>query len=311
MATKNRTISANQLPDNTNFLISGRVTYSRIRSQVAGEELDRTNRRLQAAGRSVHTRPYTTLTICDAKVVRADPNAPMMAPEEIFATESLYTSSQPNSPGLCYSGYNTGSYLPRLCVRNGSNVTELDASQIAGELAAGLLVTMVMRVYNSGKQNKGISMDTIIVDEPIRFYQGGGMNLEKYGLTMNLQPNRQPAQPVQAPSGAPQMPAAYPQTGYAAPAAPAQPAAPVQAPAQPVQPPAAPYTPGMDTMPFGGAAAPNPYGAPVPPAGPYMPPVPPAPPATPAYGTDMMAPEAPAPGAPGIMYDPNAPERSY
>ena len=81
MATKNRTISANQLPDNTNFLIPGRVTYPRPRSHAAGEELDRTNRRLQAAGRSVHTRPYTTLTICDAKVVRADPNAPMMAPE--------------------------------------------------------------------------------------------------------------------------------------------------------------------------------------------------------------------------------------
>ena len=298
---KNRTVSANQLADNTTFLIRGRVLYSRIRSQVAGEELARQNQRAMQQGRQPRNRPYTTLSICQAEVIRANPNAPMMNPEEIFATESLYTSTtQPNN-GLCYSADNTGNYLPRLCVQEGNMVTELSADEIHGELDNGLLVTMVMRVYNSGKPNKGITLDTIIVNEPIRFYQGGAAaNLEKYGLTVNLQPNRQqaaaPAQTAPAMGGP-------------------QPAYPAQAPMQqPMQAPQAPapgvvpnnvgygYTPGMDTMPFGQGQAPaaapanpygNPYGAP---AG--------APAAAPAA--------APNPnGAPGIMYDPNAPERAY
>ena len=298
---KNRTVSANQLADNTTFLIRGRVLYSRIRSQVAGEELARQNQRAMQQGRQPRNRPYTTLSICQAEVVRANPNAPMMNPEEIFATESLYTSTtQPNN-GLCYSADNTGNYLPRLCVQEGNMVTELSADEIHGELDNGLLVTMVMRIYNSGKPNKGITLDTIIVNEPIRFYQGGAAaNLEKYGLTVNLQPNRQqaaaPAQTAPAMGGP-------------------QPAYPAQAPMQqPMQAPQAPapgvvpnnvgygYTPGMDTMPFGQGQAPaaapanpygNPYGAP---AG--------APAAAPAA--------APNPnGAPAIMYDPNAPERAY
>lgn len=298
---KNRTVSANQLADNTTFLIRGRVLYSRIRSQVAGEELARQNQRAMQQGRQPRNRPYTTLSICQAEVVRANPNAPMMNPEEIFATESLYTSTtQPNN-GLCYSADNTGNYLPRLCVQEGNMVTELNADEIHGELDNGLLVTMVMRIYNSGKPNKGITLDTIIVNEPIRFYQGGAAaNLEKYGLTVNLQPNRQqaaaPAQTAPAMGG--------PQPAY-----PAQ--APVQ---QPMQAPQAPapgvvpnnvgygYTPGMDTMPFGQGQAPatapaNPYGNP--------------------YGVPAGAPAAapaaaPNPnGAPGIMYDPNAPERAY
>ena len=298
---KNRTVSANQLADNTTFLIRGRVLYSRIRSQVAGEELARQNQRAMQQGRQPRNRPYTTLSICQAEVVRANPNAPMMNPEEIFATESLYTSTtQPNN-GLCYSADNTGNYLPRLCVQEGNMVTELSADEIHGELDNGLLVTMVMRIYNSGKPNKGITLDTIIVNEPIRFYQGGAAaNLEKYGLTVNLQPNRQqaaaPAQTAPAMGGP-------------------QPAYPAQAPMQqPMQAPQAPapgvvpnnvgygYTPGMDTMPFGQGQAPaaapaNPYGNPYGvPAG--------APAATPAA--------APNPnGAPGIMYDPNAPERAY
>lgn len=298
---KNRTVSANQLADNTTFLIRGRVLYSRIRSQVAGEELARQNQRAMQQGRQPRNRPYTTLSICQAEVVRANPNAPMMNPEEIFATESLYTSTtQPNN-GLCYSADNTGNYLPRLCVQDGNMVTELSADEIHGELDNGLLVTMVMRIYNSGKPNKGITLDTIIVNEPIRFYQGGAAaNLEKYGLTVNLQPNRQqaaaPAQTAPAMGGP-------------------QPAYPAQAPMQqPMQAPQAPapgvvpnnvgygYTPGMDTMPFGQGQAPaaapaNPYGNP--------------------YGVPAGAPAAapaaaPNPnGAPGIMYDPNAPERAY
>lgn len=298
---KNRTVSANQLADNTTFLIRGRVIYSRIRSQVTGEELARQNQRAMQQGRQPRNRPYTTLSICQAEVVRANPNAPMMNPEEIFATESLYTSTtQPNN-GLCYSADNTGNYLPRLCVQEGNMVTELSADEIHGELDNGLLVTMVMRIYNSGKPNKGITLDTIIVNEPIRFYQGGAAaNLEKYGLTVNLQPNRQqaaaPAQTAPAMGGP-------------------QPAYPAQAPMQqPMQAPQAPapgvvpnnvgygYTPGMDTMPFGQGQAPaaapaNPYGNP--------------------YGVPAGAPAAapaaaPNPnGAPGIMYDPNAPERAY
>lgn len=298
---KNRTVSANQLADNTTFLIRGRVLYSRIRSQVAGEELARQNQRAMQQGRQPRNRPYTTLSICQAEVVRANPNAPMMNPEEIFATESLYTSTtQPNN-GLCYSADNTGNYLPRLCVQEGNMVTELSADEIHGELDNGLLVTMVMRIYNSGKPNKGITLDTIIVNEPIRFYQGGAAaNLEKYGLTVNLQPNRQqaaaPAQTAPAMGG--------PQPAYPAQAPMQQPMPAPQAPAPGVVPNNVGYgyTPGMDTMPFGQGQAPaaapanpygNPYGAP---AG--------APAAAPAA--------APNPnGAPGIMYDPNAPERAY
>lgn len=359
---KNRTVSTNQLENNELFLIQGKVTYSRIRTQIAGEELIKANARRAQQGINPKNNPYTTISICDAQVVRSNPNDANMSLAEIYATESLYQSNSKNAQGLCYSIDNTSRYLPRICVRNGSQVDELPADQIHGELANGLLVTLVMRVYNTNKPNKGVTLDAVICDEPIRFYGGASANLEKYGLTLNMQETRQAAQPPMQPaiepnnplypnnnnytgypqqnpaympqpaSAYPQQAPNYPQNQQAAPAYPQQNPAtayppqqapnypqqahaypPQQTPNYPQNQPAAPsypqqaaaptypqqnqgqqtpeqtpimpnqngysFTPGMDTAPFGQPNTENP-------ANPYD-------------------------DAPGIVFDPNAPERGY
>lgn len=317
---KSRTVTSEQLTPNATILVQGRIVYCRIRSQVAGEELARRNQQNIARGMSPRTNPYTTVQICNANVIKSDPNAPMLTPEETFVLESMYTSANPEHAGMNYQAYNSGQYLPRLCVRDGAAVNELAPEQIEGELANGLLVTLVLRTFASrqGYNKKGISLDMVICDEPIRYW-GGTANLSKYGLTANLSSTRQAANPAAAPAAAPAgyvQPASYPAqpavqpAGYAQPAQPAgypPQTAPAGYPAQPAVQPAVqtqPAQPAVQTQPAQPAPGPMPYtpGADMAPFG--------FPGGTPAGAPTPASPYAGQPGA-GITYDPNAPDRGY
>ena len=223
-----RTINTNQLTPGSTMLIRGKLTFSRVARQVEGEELARDQQRKAARGMQPIDRPYTTASICNASVIVKDPAR--MTPEEIYANESLYQSTSPNVDGNCYTGYNKGRNLPWIGQLNGNQVQQIAPE---GELASGLDVTLVIRVFDA-KPNRGVTLDGIIVNEPVRWFTGGvGTGLAAHGLTFNPM-----AAPVPAPAAA----------------APVAPVAPV-APAAPAVDPYA--AAGAYQTPYGGAPTPG------------------------------------------------------
>ena len=177
----NRTVNTNQLAPNTIMMITGKLTYSRIKSQIAGEELEKDKQRRIQKGWNAIERPYTTASICDAVVNYANPQAKTL--EDIYAEESLYQSSAQS--GWCFSAVNKGNSLPYVAVRNPQNPNDVEQIIPEGELASGLNVTLVLRVFKAPRNN-GISLDGIIVNEPIRYYNGVlGAGLAARGITFH------------------------------------------------------------------------------------------------------------------------------
>lgn len=178
----NRTVQTAQLTPGANFAVRGKLSFARIASQISGQDLINDQRRRQARGWIPINRPYTTATIRDAKVV-CDPNH--MTPEQIYAQESLYTSTTQAGQPLMYTVHNKGKFLPWVGVLNPST-NMVDQIVPEGELARDLDVTLIMRVFQ-GKPNKGVSLDGIIVNEPIRYYNSAtaGNGVEELGFTFN------------------------------------------------------------------------------------------------------------------------------
>lgn len=253
----NRTVTINQLAVGANIVVRGKLGYSRLTSQIAGEELRKQNERNQSRGQQPVSRPYTTATIYDASVICKDPNH--LSNEEIYAQESLYTSvSAAGSQRLnCFTGNNKGNNLPWIAVARSDGSGFADKVAPEGELAQGLDVTLILRVFKGRVSNNGISLDGVIVNEPIRYYTpANDANLAAYGI--QLAGNPAPVQPAVA-APVQTQPPMYPanEPAPAAPFAPQfqpQPQAPAPAPqvTQPPQPaPAAPFAP-----------VPNPYSVP-------------------------------------------------
>jgi hypothetical protein len=247
-----KTISNNQLTPDAVYFVRGKVGYSRITRHTTDEERETANKR--------RTHPidknYTSVTLYDAQVLAKDPQNPTI--EERYAVECLYHSSSPNYPGNNFQAMNKSRNLPQVgVIQAGTN--HYDGINIKSELASGLDVTLVMRVFK-GQGNNGVSLDKVLVNEPIRYY-GGNSNVDKaledLGITFS------PAVPEpevqnEAPAAAAQQaeytaPAAQTQVQDANPfASMSQMTAPVQN-IQPVQ----------DTVPDAGAAAPAAQAAPV------------------------------------------------
>lgn len=186
-------ISTNDLTPGSKFLIRGKVAFSRIAKRVDGEELQRDIMRQKQQGRRIiHDRPYTSLSINDAKVIVRDPQNPTI--EEQFAQEHLYESHAKGAVGYSYTGRNKSSILPTVLVMadDGHTAVPMDGP-LGGELAPGLDVTIVMRVFKSA-QNNGVSLDTVIVHDKLRYYNVGGLDLSEYGITVDM------SSPVPAPA---------------------------------------------------------------------------------------------------------------
>ena len=177
-----KNISSGKLTPNATYLVRGKVGYSHIATHTTDAE------RMEANKRRQHPidKNYTTLTIHSAQVLCKDPANPTI--EEQYASESLYNSSSPKYPGKNFSGINKSRNLPQVGVLtptpeapNNYVETKLDA-----ELASGLDVTLVMRVYKGQGSNNGVSLDRVLVNEPIRYY-GGNSEIDKalagFGIT--------------------------------------------------------------------------------------------------------------------------------
>lgn len=229
----NKTINTNQLTPNKIILVRGKLDFCHITSLIQGDELVKLNQRNAAKGWQSEDKPHTKAALRNAAVIMQNPQAPTL--EEQYAYESLYTSAQNPEKGNCFTGKNKGNVLPWVGIIRAGTTNVVDQIIPEGELAAGLDVTFVMRVFKPKNSiNNGVSLDGIIVNEPIRYYQNNSIakGLSELGITFN--PTDVPAP---APAGPEPMPAVEPTTP-AMPFAPANPygAVPFTAP----QPQAAP-----------------------------------------------------------------------
>jgi len=186
-----KTITTNQLNPGATYLVRGKVGFCRITRHTTDEERERANR--------MRTHPidrnYTTVTIYNAAVICRNPQNPTI--EEQYANECLYLSSSPNYPGKNFNGINKSNRLPSVAVTDGpSNPGNYNWITPESELAPGLDVTLVMRVF-TGKGRNGVSLDTVLINEnPVRYYGGSELkqNLAEYGITL---PEKEPMHIVQ------------------------------------------------------------------------------------------------------------------
>lgn len=163
-------INATQLTPNATVHIRGKLTFSRLAKLIDGEELANSDAQRRQRKMIPVGRPHTSVSLAHAEVVYADPNAPTT--EELFVAERRYTSQQADQ-GLCYSMDNKSSKLPIVGVQNTADGT-VEQVILESDLAAGIDVTLVMRVYKpQGHPNCGLSLDLVLLHEPVRYYNVG------------------------------------------------------------------------------------------------------------------------------------------
>ena len=234
----------NSVDINEKVYVSGVVDFSRIAAPLTAEELAADNARKSARGMRTVDKPYTHMTISHAVVAYTNPNAPTAA--EQYITEKLYNTKHAEK-GLCFTALNKSRNLPAVYSRENAQSKELEPVSLEGELRPGTPVTVMIRFFSTN-QNKGMSLDTVIVNErPVRYF-GSTSNesaLTEHGFTIvpptndtdvdavreqvqanNAQPTPAPAAPTAAPYVAPAPVPAAP-----APAAPAPVPAPAPTPA--------------------------------------------------------------------------------
>lgn len=177
----NRTIRTNDLKPGTIYMVRGKLEYARLASQIKGEELQRDINRRQSRGWMAITTPYTTATISNPQIICKDPNN--LTPEEKYANESIYTGHSNGQAVYMFSARNRGRFLPYIAQYDATN-KQATQVQPEGELAHGLDVTLVMRVYEA-KPNNGVSLEGVFVNEPIRYYNANtpASELRALGIT--------------------------------------------------------------------------------------------------------------------------------
>lgn len=172
-------ISNSQLIPNKSVIVTGEITFSRVTKKIDGEELKRRDEN----ARFPHTRPYTTLTLGNVQLQPENPNE--LSINEQYIIGKMFTSKTHPERKWCLTLENKGNSLPTICQGGVNPDGTPNATQIkpTGELANGLHVTVVIRVFK-GNPNCGISLDTIIVNEPIKYYDGANASvLESRGIT--------------------------------------------------------------------------------------------------------------------------------
>lgn len=178
-----KTINCNQLNPGAIYLVRGKVSFSRITRHTTDKERDEANkRRMHPIDKN-----YTTITLYDAVVLARDPQNPSI--EERYASECLYKSSSQNYPNNNFSAINKSPNLPQIAVLEGNNQYKQIIPE--NELAQGLDVTLVMRVYKT-KMNNGVSLDKVFVNEPIKYYTGNQKSVDNalagYGIVFQALP---------------------------------------------------------------------------------------------------------------------------
>jgi hypothetical protein len=162
-------ININTIPDGTTMLVKGLVDFSQVKSRLDGEKLDTDNSRRIKHGLPTESKPHTRISVSQASVVYTDAANPTIAEE--FIKERLYLSHKhPHKNYMC-TAMNKSQNLPLIYQRDETDPTAITPIFPEGELALGLEVTLLLRVYSTAL-NKGLSLDAVICDEPARYQTG-------------------------------------------------------------------------------------------------------------------------------------------
>lgn len=166
----NYTIAATELTPGQTVMVRGKTTFSRLARLVEGQALiDSDNTRVKNGMQAIG-RPYTSINLAHAEVLFADPANPTR--EELFVQERRFVSKKNPENGLGYGIDNKSTTLPPVGVRNAQG--HVEQVILENDLAAGLEVTLVLRVYKPKSHlNCGLSLDLVVVEEPIRYYNAG------------------------------------------------------------------------------------------------------------------------------------------
>lgn len=190
-------VAAESLKEGSIILVRGKLGFARLTRLIEGEELRAVDARRVQNNLSPVGKPHTTVTVTEAEVIFKDAAAPTL--EERFVEERRYTPKKNPSTGLSYSVDSKGQSLPIIAIPTPEGTVVQDES--GQELAQGLDVTLVLRVYKPKTFNKrGIAIDQVIVNEPVRYYSGNTSveELAQRGIVFAA-----PPQAIQARSGAP------------------------------------------------------------------------------------------------------------
>ncbi|MFK0244553.1 hypothetical protein ACIQUM_07630 [Amycolatopsis azurea] len=150
-------------------------------------------------------KPHTTATITDAEVQFSDPAKPTL--EEMYVSERRYTSKKNPDSGVNYTIDSKGTSLPIIAIPAAGGSGTFDQDTSGQELAQGLDVELVLRVYKpENHNNRGLALSQVIVHETPRYYTAGGVALSELaarGIVFNTPPRavQAPASPSTASAG--------------------------------------------------------------------------------------------------------------
>lgn len=176
-----KTISAEQLTEGRTVHIRGELGFSRITSLIEGEELQRSiARQKQGRRRYITDKPHVAVRLSHAQVVVPEGREPTT--EETYVAERCFTADQYPESGTNYSieSKGNGLNLPIIALQSETEPGKYEQDTSGRELAPGLDVTLVLEVYKAGDQlNRGLSIQQVIVNEPVRYFSAGGVDTEE------------------------------------------------------------------------------------------------------------------------------------
>jgi len=185
-----KTYTTNDLNPGDVFYIKGVTNFSRISKQIDGEDLARSiERERQRGSKYPTTEPHTLMTIDNAKVWVKDPKN--LSKVEVFARESCFeiTNRETGAKTIRFTGRNKSPQLPKVLVVDPENRKVYNEVRLDKEPDNGLKVTLVMRVFKTNKGNNGVSLDAVMFDEPLRYWENGVLTkLNELGITVNSLP---------------------------------------------------------------------------------------------------------------------------
>lgn len=193
-------VNNTDLRPNQYALVAGTLVWSRVASQVDGDELAQIQRQRQEQGRPAPARPYTTVTLIDPKIVQADRKAPLTIEERYLQENRFYTARHGRNEGhTCFSPTNTGRFLPAIYRKgnaaNGENPKQLYQVFTDKEIASNTKVMVLMRSFSGQMGFNGIAMNALIIlDDHVNFFGAGNADAEalrQWGLVVNQDENNE------------------------------------------------------------------------------------------------------------------------
>lgn len=188
-----KTVMDKDLKENTFVLVQGHIEYCRLLRPIQGEELEKDKRRKLQSGITPIEKPYTTITVKDARIVPLHKG--MKSPEEAYVEERFWWyTNEGNNPTYHYSINNKSPYPNQFYQSVNNNPLEGNQFQPEAELANGLDVILILRIFQpSNFKHKGIGLHGVILQEPMRYYVGANTAaLNNAGIILHNMPDAQP-----------------------------------------------------------------------------------------------------------------------